>query len=304
MPKNKVTYCMVVLNRLEEMQKTIREIAPHVTRVCVVDGGSDDGTIEWLDSEECKSLNVDYKVSKQVRLQYGNHTPRERNQYLEMAGHDGWLVYSDSDEMIDVEACKNFDGLINMAEAVDADGICFNSHDIWTYEDGQVYDNVSNYWNPMMWKGYPGQHYAGHTHSHIVRPGAANRWIKSGFQYRHIKTEWRMWLNSTYLYWTTSGVAQNVTTDPVWLGFHELMKKYGHVDWHEFNKEITAGGLPDEIKGWFIDHRNAESPEERSWFIWYFVFLHPEENVDKLDALDKVWNYVEESLLKRVPDGV
>ena len=294
----KITYCMVVLNRLDEMQTAIRRVAPHVDRTCVVDGGSTDGTIEWLESEECKKLNVDFKVSKQYRYSVGEHTPKERNQYLEMAGHEGWLLYTDSDEFLEEEACKNLRKLAEFAESNGVDGVCFRAHDVWTYEAGEVYDNVSDYWNPMFWKGYSGQHYVGHTHSSIARPGAINRWMKTGFEYKHVKTERRMWQNSTYLWWTTSGIAQNEHND-IWREFHKLMESHGHVDWHEFNKEMTKGNLPDEIKKWFIDHKDAENSEERSWFVWYFIFSHPEENTDKIGNRDMGWDYVEQSRIKR-----
>lgn len=282
---------MVVLNRLEEMQFAIRRVAPYVTRTCIVDGGSSDGTIEWLQSKECRDMNVDFKVSKQFRYAVGNHTPRERNQYLQMAGYDGWILVSDSDEFIEEEACKNLDNLVNMAANQGAIGLCLRAHDIWEYEDGRVYDNVSDYWNPMMWKGTPGQTYVGHTHSHIHLPGVNQKWVKSGYEYRHTKTERMMWQNSNFLYWTTSKNADNVTNDDTWVEFHNLMQKYGHYDWHEFNKYMVNGNLPKEIKDYFIAKKDDENPELRAWFVDYFIFKHPEENVDKIGNVDMEWDY-------------
>jgi hypothetical protein len=303
-PKYKITYCMVVLNRLKEMQFAIRRAAPYVTRTCVVDGGSIDGTIEWLGSQECKDLNVSFKVSKQHRYATGNHTPQERNQYLEMAGNGGHLIYTDSDEFLEEEAYKNFDRIIDAAEANSYNGISFNSHDIWPHEDGEIYDAVSNYWNPMMWKGSSGQHYVGHTHSSIYRPNIVHRWMKSGFEYKHVKTERRMWHNSTFLYWTTAEIAQNTTNDSIWQNFHKVMQKHGYVDWHELNKDMNTGTLPQEIKDLFIEYKEGRTSEERSWFVWYYIFLHPEENVDKLSNQDRPWNYVEQCRIKRLEKGI
>jgi hypothetical protein len=104
-----------------------------------------------------------------------------------------------------------------------------------------------------------------------------------------------MWKNSTFLYWTTCGVAQNRTDSPVWLQFHELMDKYGFQDWHDFNRYMEKGNIAAEIKDWFIAHKEAENPEEASYFIWYFIFRHPEENIARIscERYDRyTWDYV------------
>ena len=289
----------MTLNRLEELQTVIRKVSPWVDRTCVVDGGSTDGTIEWLDSDECQDLNVDYEVHKQVRLARGNHTPGERNHYLKMAGNSGWILVTDTDEFLEELACRNLRNLVIKAEENGCDGIAFNAHDIWTYETGEVYDSVSNYYNPTFFKVYRGIHYAGHTHSRIVRPGSPEKWMQTKLQYHHTKTERRMWHNSTYLWWTTAKIADNAIDVPEWQQFHELMGDYDYYDWHEFNKVMEAGQVPEEVCQWFIDHKEAESPEERAWFVWYFIFRHPELNTQKLSNRDKDWDYVQVSKAKR-----
>lgn len=302
--KPTIAYCMVVLNRKNEMIRALEGVSPYVDKTFVLDGGSTDGTIEWLEGEEAKALNIEYQVSKQVRLQYGNHTPGERNKYLEMAKDYDWILVTDSDEFLEQKACEKLYKMIDFAEQTNSiDGWCFRAHDITTYETGEVYDNVSDYYNPMFFKCFPNQHYSGHTHSHIVRPGARNTWAKADFEYLHVKTEKKLWHSSTYLYWTTAEVAQNTTNDPTWLGFHEMMKKHGFEDWHEFNKVMLEGTVPPEIKNWFIEHKDAENPEERSWFVLYFIWLHPEQNIDKVGNRDKEWDYVEQARRKR-EDGV
>lgn len=284
----KLTYCLVTLNRLDELQRACRTVCPHVDRTCIVDGGSTDGSIEWLQSHEAKQLKIELLVSPQVRLARGNHTPGERNKYLEMAGSDGWILTTDTDEFLEEAACKD---LRRLAEEGERDGITgyrFRAHDITLYKDGRVYDNQTDYYNPMFFKSCPGIHYVGHTHSAISRPGLGNagNWRNVNYEYIHQKTEQRIWQSSTYLFWTTARVAQNITDTPEWLEFHRLMEKYGHTDWHKFNKVMDAGQVPDEICQWFIDHRNSKNPEERAWFVHYFIFKHPELNVKKLSNID------------------
>ncbi len=277
MPTQKITYCLLTLNRLDELKTAIRRVAPFVDRTIIIDGFSTDGTKEWLDSSECEYLDVEYKQVEQHLYQYGNHNPDKRNPYIKMAGYDGWLLVTDTDECLKLDTCKNLRALITKAESEGYDGIKFQPHDIWTMQDGSI-RNIEHrdFWNPMLWKSYPGQTYKGHTHVYIDRPEAVNNWMQTTYQYTHIKNEARIKRNSTQNYWTTVGLATNNTDDATWLGFHEIMKKYNYLDWHEFDKVMTAGTVPREITDWFKEHKDAENPEEASWYYHYFIILHPE----------------------------
>lgn len=299
---NKITYCLVTLNRLEELQYACRRVCPAVDRTCIIDGGSEDGTLEWLASQEARDLKIEFKVSKQYRYALGEHTPRERNQYLEMAGHDGWILVTDTDEFLEEEAVKNLRSMIERAEKQGVDGIAFRAHDLWSYEDGQIYDNVSDHYeySKGLFKAVPNMRYQGHTHSGLLRPGALNRWAKAPYEYLHVKNERMMWRNSTYLWWTTAKTADNVTGTPEWNQFHDLMRRHGHVDWHELRKVMEKGGIAPEIKEWMIANKDNDNPEQRAWFVHYFIFLHPEENIDKVSNKDKTWDYVEQCRLKKL----
>ncbi len=298
---SKIAYAVVTLNRLSELQRAIRNVSSNVDCTFVSDGGSTDGTIEWLQSDECKKLNVQFQIEKQYRFQYGNHTPIARQPYLDMAlkNNCDWIYVSDTDEYLEEHASRNIRGLVQYAESNGYDGIAFRAHDIWTYEDGQVYDNVSNYWNATMFRTAPGMHYGGHTHSGIVRPGARNKFWQAPYEYLHIKHERQMWKGSTFLYWTTAKNADNVTNDTEWLEFHELMKQFGYLDWHEFSKVMDAGTVPEPIVKWFIDHKDHDNPEVRAWFVHYLIFLHPTLNKDQVSNKDKQWDYVQQCQLKK-----
>lgn len=284
----RVTYCLLTLNRLAELQKAVRHTALYVDRTIVIDGCSTDGSVEWLASDECRKLGVEYKCIPQHLYQYGNHNPDKRNPYIEMAGDKGWLLVMDTDEYLEPEALSKLRQISSYAEELGYDGIKFRPHDLWTMEDGTLHDvKHEDYYSPMFWKSYPGQHYEGHTHVRIVRPGAKDNWRNTSWYYQHIKDEKRIWRNSTQNYWTTVGEAQNNNDDPTWLGFHELMKKYGWLDWHEFDKIMTHGMVSQEIVDWFIAHKDAANPEERAWFVWYLIILHPELNTGRLSNIDK-----------------
>jgi glycosyltransferase involved in cell wall biosynthesis len=284
--KPKIIYCILTLNRLHRLKKAVKRVAPWVDRTIVVDGFSTDGTVEWLQGDECRELGVEWNLIEQHLYQYGNHNPDKRNPYIRLAGDEGWILVMDDDEYLYEDACRNLYSLAMDAEEHGCDGVMFKPHDLWYKEDGSILRDIkhTDYWSPMFWKIYPGQKYVGHTHVRIERPGAIDRWIKTDYYYEHVKTERRMWQNSTQNYWTTVGLATNNTDDKTWLDFHELMDYNGFKDWHKFHEVMKLGHIPYSIKDWFIEHRNAENPEEASWFVYYFNFLHPAENVDNLTS--------------------
>jgi hypothetical protein len=294
--------CYVNLNRKDELIRNIDHHYQYVDRIVVSDGDSTDGALEWLASSEACEKKVEYIVKKQCRFQYGDHTPEARNPYLSKVDSGDWMLVLDTDEFLEEEACQKLRHFIKSAEAAGFDELRFQSRDIWTYETGEVYDNLANYWKQdMLVKATDNMTYTGHTHSGLYRLGAIGRFAKAQgaggrfLHYCHEKTERRMWQNSTFLYWTTCGVAQNRTDSPDWLQFHEIMSKYGYKDWHVFNKVMEVGNLPSEITDWFVTHKDDENPEAASWFLYYYIWLHPEENTKKLgsDRYDRyTWNYV------------
>jgi glycosyltransferase involved in cell wall biosynthesis len=299
-----ITLAYVHLNRKEELIRNINHHFQYVDRIVVSDGDSSDGSLEWLASEDARQKKVEYVVKKQYRLPYGNHTPDARNPYLQMLrpGRDDWLIVLDTDEFLEEEACQKLRHFSSRADRAGFDEVRFQARDIWTYETGEMTDNLAEYWKQDMFvKVVPNMSYTGHTHSGLYRPGAKGKWAKAQGQggrflhYRHEKTERNMWKNSTFLYWTTCGTAQNRTDSPDWLQFHDIMSRHGYEDWHEFHKAMIAGNLPKEITDWFVAHRNDENPEVCAYWIYYYLWLYPEENVEKLNCERHsryTWDYV------------
>lgn len=297
----KIALTYVHLNRKDELIRNINHHWKYIDRIIVSDGESTDGSLEWLQSDAARAKNVEVVVKKQYRFPYGDHTPDARNPYLQrlVPGRDNWMLCLDTDEFLEEEACQKLRYFAERAEQAGYDEVRFQARDIWTYETGEQSDNLAEYWKQDMFvKIVPGMTYRGHTHSGLFRPGAPGKWAKAQgdgqrfLHYRHEKTERNMWRNSTFLYWTTCGTAQNRTDSPDWLQLHGIMDGHGFKDWHDLDRAMVTGNLPSDITDWFIDHRNDENPEARAWFIWYFVYLHPEENVNHLGNSDRDWNYV------------
>lgn len=279
-PETKITLCMVSFNRLEESKIWVRRHCPHVDRTIIIDGGSWDGSVEFFNSQECKDLRVECYVHP-----WKDNPPEQRNKYMDLVS-DGWVLVLDCDELLDTSSLYRLRYIAKEAETGGFDGVAFRAHDIHTGLDGEIYDNLSNYYNRVFFKSCNGMKYVGHTHVALYRPGMRDRCLRTEGQYFHIKAWADQFIRACRNYWTTCAVADNRTDDPAWVEFKKLVADFKFEYFYQFFEYMKDGDISQSLKKWFIDHKDDENPEARSWFISYFAFLHPEENVDKLGNKD------------------
>lgn len=275
-----VNLCMVSFNRLEESKIWVRRHSPHVDRTIIIDGGSTDGSIEFFNSQECKDLKVECYVHPWV-----DDPPGQRNKYLDLVQR-GWVLVLDCDELLELPALYQLRFLAKKAQDGGFDGIAFRSHDIQIDLEGGIYDSLSNYYNRSFFMGSNGMKYVGHTHVGLFRPDVRDRCMKTEHQYYHIKTWADQFIRACRNYWTTCAVANNRNDDPNWIQFKKMVSDAGFKYFYQFLDYMRKGNIDQSFKKWFIDNKEDENPEARSWFVCYFAFLHPEENVDKLGNKD------------------
>lgn len=278
-PDVKITYCMVTFNRLDETKKAVRHHAPFVDRVIIIDGGSKDGSRAWFESEECKKYNLEYQVSLWV-----DDPPGQRTKYLDLID-GGWVLVTDCDEYLELPALYQLRHLTKQAEDKGCTGVAFVSHDIQYKSDGSIWDSKSSYYNRIFFKAHPGMRYVGHTHVGLARPGLSDACLRTEYKYYHIKAWEDMYIRGCRNYWTTGVCTQNASA-PEWEEFKEYTKKRGFKYFYEFFEYMKKGNIDPVFKKWFVGHRDDTNPESRSWFTCYFVFMHPEENVDKIANKD------------------
>ena len=279
-PDIKITLCMVSFNRVDESKIWVRRHCPHVDRTIIIDGGSTDGSIEFFNSPECKDLNVELQVNP-----WQDDPPAQRNRYLEPI-KDGWVLVLDCDELLDTPAIYRLRYIAREAEDKGCDGVAFRAHDIQTDLEGGIYDSLSNYYNRLFFKASNGMKYIGHTHVALYRPGMRDRCMKTEYQYFHIKPWADQFIRACRNYWTTCAVANNSNNDPNWIAFKKTTSDAGFKYFYQFLKYMRNGNIDQTFKKWFVDHKEDENPEARSWFVSYFTLLHPEENVEQLGNRD------------------
>lgn len=279
-PDIKITLCLASFNRLEESKIYIRRHAPFVDRVIIIDGGSQDGSVEWFNSEECKKLNVECYVHPWV-----DNPPEQRNKYLRLID-GGWVLVLDCDELLELPALYKLKLIAKEAETNRFDGVAFRAHDIQVDRYGDVYDAKSSYYNRLFFKADPQMRYFGHTHVGLSRPNYRDFCMKTEYEYFHIKPWEDVFFRGCRNYWTTAACAQNTTNDPCWKEFKMLVRDRGFEYFYKFAEYMKKGNIDQVFKDWFEKHKDDDNTEARSWFVSYFVFLHPEENIDKISNRD------------------
>jgi hypothetical protein len=278
----KIVWTLLCRGRTDEFIYSVRNHAPFVDHSIIVlhgDVEENKENEEYLVSAEAKQWDLEVVRSN---IPYDPKALRDLymerlDVYLEKVGEPVWFLLTDSDEYLELPALYTLRLVAEEAEKQGFNIVGFNSHDIQPHPDGKVWEQVSSYWNPNFNKHYLGMRYTPGTHIGLARP-VAPRMAKSPHRYFHVKTVGSQWIRGCRNYWTTAAVAQNTTDDPAWQEFKTLCAKHGIENFDGMVKLMHGGEVPEELTRWFILNRNSDNSEARSWFVVYYVFLHPELN--------------------------
>lgn len=292
----KLNYCCMSLNPFEiessygVFKDVIERVTKYVDRTIIVDGGSTDGSIEWL--KECYP-NVEVYFHK-----WEDNFPKQRNNYLSYVNNNEWVIVSDPDELYSeltmsnirqaIEQCENngFDMIMPRCYSVEID----RSKNI-------VYRNFDEYWKNLIFKKYEGTHYDGFlVHETLWTHKDSICWkaVKSDmFTYEHIKLKNIIWVKGARNAFC-GGSGDNLGEQmPIWRPFRDLWNTiYNVSEWNEVLKIIKKGKIDPKIKDFLIEHRQwgkdgkypdyPGSSEWREWYKMYFRFYHPEEEPEEL----------------------
>jgi len=267
-------FATVVKGRPQELIKVVRTHAPFADRSIIILHGSCKESEEFLASAECKAWNVAWEI---INVPY--HPPTLRNAYLSKLPEDSWCFHMDCDEFLEDPALYQLRTMIAKAEAGGVNRIAFNAHDIRISIEGEVYDNKSNYYNPVLFKVSRGINWNGETHGGIHTPYAQPSVGQVDYRYFHIKTTASELLRGCKNYWSTGEVAQNNTSVPEWAEFKKMCSDNGFETFDQFYPEMVNGTIKDEFKQWMLLNRDSENSEARSWFTVYFGLMHPDQNI-------------------------
>lgn len=274
---NEIVFCSVFKGRTPEVVKNIRNHSPFVDRTFIVLHGNEKDNkenIEFFESEECKKLNLTWELAD---IPYSPTILR--NTYLHKMVPGTWCLQFDCDEFLEQPGCYQLRVLVAAAEKKGATRIGFNAHDIRIGLNGEISDNLTNYFNPVFIKIVAGTSWVGDTHGGIHTPGLTPRVAQVGYRYYHIKSSASEFLRGCRNYWTTGTSAQNTTDVPEWLEFKKICAEQNITSFAELYSIMVMGEVPEILTRWIIMNRLNDNPEARSWFIVYFGLMHPAKNI-------------------------
>lgn len=272
-----ITYCMMGTNRLHEIKSYIETTLPYIDRFIFIDGGSTDGTVDFLKSISEKNDN---KLEVYIH-EWQDKFSAQRNNYLKHfteKQNNGWILVSDTDEHYPIDTLSSLKQAIRIAESEGYNGIKFQVIDIEVDSDDRnkiLSRNKGQYWKALLYRYFPNIHYEGEPHESLV--GYPIRWKDTSLTYEHYRSERKIYERATENFF----ISNSNRYSPKWAEFRFLCTKNNILKFSEFFKLYKEGALPIEIENWIYDNRkgigNSGDSEVREMAKLYFEILHPEK---------------------------
>ena len=275
---NLITYVCMTQDRLENNKRNLPIILPYVDRVVIIDGGSQDSTVEYL-----KSLGHKVEVFHRA---WDDSFANQYNEYLKHV-KEGWVLLCDDDEVPSEQLLLTLRNCVEKSEnGTKFDHVEFRANDV-TYVEGDWENRVDNgpceYYRKVFFKWNPNLHYTVHLHQALQ--GLRGPVAKCKEHYYHIKSTKDELRNACRNYfisgeWPSHPVEEGIKT-PEWNEMKQLIATH-HPDaglFSNLNGLMVSGKVCQEFKDWAEKYRahnegvDGESSGELRCFAKYFDLL-------------------------------
>ena len=284
MPLPKIVYCFMCLNRSNEMKIAIEHVERYVDKIIAVDGGSVDGTLEYLNNHD-KIDVVNRKWDDQFDVQRNQYVKRVLERYK-----DYWMLCSDTDEWFCDDLMKNLKYIILAAERCGISRLGFLS---W-FKIVKSDDSPKEYDKPvrinsegiektsfkkLCFKPQDGMEYIKSPHEALL-----GRWKiaclgNTEWYFEHVKTRKSEAERGCRNYFISG---PKMTKNEAWHQFRRMTDYYGWKIWSDMNKDLISGVVSDDILRWIWDHKDWDkdgppSSEQREYWELYYDYYHPDD---------------------------
>lgn len=263
---------MIVKNRFSELKRNLYHNSQFFDRVIVVSDSSEPEVNDWLTSDEAKRLKIEAVLDFD-----GYQTIRLRNRYLAAAEKTGWMMRLDVDEFLSLEGGHNLREIIRQAEGAGINIVEFKACDIVAQLDGSTRIANPDFWCPNLFKLTPQITYQG-LHHEGINLGVPHQHARVDFKYYHIRSEASVHLRGTRNGFAVAQPAGGPGDEAAWRALRSRCAEAGITAFYQLESLMRAGAVPPSLTEWFIEQRNSVNSEFRSFFVTYFVLLHPELN--------------------------
>lgn len=249
MPLN-IVYCMMGTNRLHEIKSNnyISSVLPWIDKFIFIDGGSEDGTVEYLNS-------LGNKVEVYAHP-WQDRFSEQRNHYLEKLkerNYGGWVITSDTDEHYPIESLKYIKSIIPEIELKGYNGLKVQVVDI-TVDDNdfnkEISRNTNQYWKPLIFKYNPNIRYEGEPHETLT--GHPIRWYKSNILYEHRRSKLHILQRATENFF----ISNSNRWSEKWSDFRFLCTKNNLLNFKDYWNLFKDHKLPKEVEEWIYAHKD------------------------------------------------
>lgn len=263
---------MIVKNRFAELKRNLYHNSQFFDKIIVVSDSSEPAVNEWLISEEAARLGIEAVLDFD-----GYQTIRLRNRYLNAVEKTGWMMRLDVDEFISFEGGSRLRQIAQEAERSGVNIVGFKACDIVENLDGSVRVDHPDFWCPNFFKLTPQIKYQGKHHEGIDL-GIPHRQANTNFNYYHIRSEASVYLRGCRNAFCVAETAGGVGDQAAWADFKNKCEQLGIVEFSQLAEMMHKGTVPEPLLDWFVQQKDAENSEYRSFFGAYYVLLHPELN--------------------------
>jgi SAM-dependent methyltransferase len=220
--------------------------------------------------------------------------PKMRNHYLAKVQVGDWVIVSDPDEMFNDAFCKDIRKICKAGEKFNVGLFLINSHDIGHEGDKITCNNVSDFFKNLIFRFTVGVQYIGvgeakNVHEQLDLPRNYNtQQLAMKYWYEHHKFQWEIWERAARNVWIGGGGNNAGEMNQSWIGLREICDQLGLKKWNDARGYFRKGNIDPNLVGWLNTNRKIGFDWENEmvdFWRWYYLYLHPEENVQHLEPI-------------------